>query len=112
MAATVAPWLVLGVVSDAKYGYNNCVDTDVKLYLKNTIYILPENTCRNEPGKRLNKPVPGRQGRNEHRPIKGIDTTLSDMVRAEFSARSRNEYRPIKGIDTSFLEILNPSQLE
>ena len=71
-----------------------------------------KNTCRNEPGKQLNKPVPGRQGRNEHRPIKGIDTTLSDMVRAEFSARSRNEYRPIKGIDTSFLEILNPSQLE
>ena len=44
MAATVAPWLVLGVVSDAKYGYNNCVDTDVKLYLKNTIYILPTFT--------------------------------------------------------------------
>ena len=44
MAATVAPWLVLGGVSDAKYGYNNCVDTDVKLYLKNTIYILPAFT--------------------------------------------------------------------
>ena len=33
-----------------------------------------KNTCRNEPGKRLNKPVPERQGRNEYRPIKGIDT--------------------------------------
>ena len=33
-----------------------------------------KNTCRNEPGKRLNKPVPERQGRNENRPIKGIDT--------------------------------------
>ena len=44
MATTVAPWLVLGVVSDAKYGYNNCVETDVKLYLKSIIYILPTFT--------------------------------------------------------------------
>ena len=38
-----------------------------------------KNTCRNEPGKRLNKPVPERQGRNEYRPIKGIDTTYDAM---------------------------------
>ena len=35
-----------------------------------------KNTCRNEPGKRLNKPVPERQGRNEYRPIEGIDTNV------------------------------------
>ena len=42
---------------------------------------IPKNTCRNEPGKRLNKPVPERQGKNEYRPIEGIDT-------ASFSASS------------------------
>ena len=41
-----------------------------------------KNTCRNEPGKRLNKPVPERQGRNEYRPIKGIDTPISVVVTA------------------------------
>ena len=38
-------------------------------------------------------------GRNENRPIKGIDTLL--QVLAGQKRCSRNEYRPIKGIDTS-----------
>ena len=33
-----------------------------------------KNTCRNKPAKRLNKPVPERQGRNRICPTKGIDT--------------------------------------
>ena len=32
------------VVSDAKYGYNNCIETDVKLYLKKYNFILPTFT--------------------------------------------------------------------
>ena len=76
------------VVSDAKYGYNNCIETRCEIVLKKIQFtscpLLPmflanyqnilKNTCRNEPGKRLIKPVPERQGRNEHRPTKGIDT--------------------------------------
>ena len=58
-----------------------------------------KNTCRNEPGKQLNKPVPGRQGRNEHRPIKGIDTPFL-QPRPYRTGLRRNEHRPIEGIDT------------
>ena len=60
-----------------------------------------KNTCRNEPGKRLNKPVPERQGRNEYRPIEGIDTLLVHMIIKKM-CHCRNEYRPIKGIDTEY----------
>ena len=35
-----------------------------------------KNTCRNKPGKRLNKPVPEGQGRNRICPTKGIDTAF------------------------------------
>ena len=78
------------VVSDAKYGYNNCIETRCEIVLKKIQFtscpLLPlllanyqnilKNTCKNEPGKRLNKPVPERQGRNEYRPIEGIDTNV------------------------------------
>ena len=70
-----------------------------------------KNTCRNEPGKRLNKPVPERQGRNEYRPIKGIDTGLDKPQCESCAYQSRNEYRPIKGIDTMLISACRPNLL-
>ena len=100
-----------GVDSVTDCDYNNYIENPKNILKKVQSAFCPllapfqvnyqnilKNTCRNEPAKRLNKPVPERQGRNENRPIKGIDTLL--QVLAGQKRCSRNEYRPIKGIDT------------
>ena len=78
-----------GVDSVTNCDYNNYIENPKNVLKKVQSAFCPllalfqvnyqnilKNTCKNEPGKRLNKPVPERQGRNENRPIKGIDTDV------------------------------------
>ena len=49
-------------------------------------------------------PYSEKKGRNENRPIKGIDTQPSQSSSSPFLSR-RNENRPIKGIDTLYEDV-------
>ena len=77
----------VGVDSDTDCDYNNYIEKSKNVLKKVQSAFCPllalfqvnyqnilKNTCRNEPGKRLNKPVPERQGRNGICPTEGIDT--------------------------------------